>query len=215
MLLDDRSAPLIGKRNGLVRKALDAGAEWVLFVDDYMLPGPDALERLLARGIDLVGGLYFRRHPPFAVDAARFDPDKTERCLGLEEIDGSSVRPVDFTGTGFLLIRRRVLEAVGAAARDPSSGLRWAPSDYPWFECSYELAWNEDVEFCTRARDLGFQPYVDTSFVVPHLARIGLTFKTAIALSLRDRLSVERVQVGEQARLRVSPRVPVPDAIGS
>lgn len=66
--------------------------------------------------------------------------------------------PVDFSGMGFMLIRRGVVEAL----------------DYPWFvqmrsdQPGVLDTSGEDVSFCLRARDAGFPTYIHPQVVVGH-----------------------------------------------
>ena len=53
-------------RNTLVRRSLDAGSEWILFLDDDHVYPSDLLMRLLAHEQDIVCSLYLRRAKPFA-----------------------------------------------------------------------------------------------------------------------------------------------------
>jgi hypothetical protein len=59
--------------------------------------------------------------------------------------------PIDFGGAGALLIRRDVLEAIG------DEWFRYSRQTRP----PYEMTISEDMHFYRRAREAGFQPYVD------------------------------------------------------
>jgi cellulose synthase/poly-beta-1,6-N-acetylglucosamine synthase-like glycosyltransferase len=67
----------------------------------------------------------------------------------LEEIDGA--------GAHFMLIRRDVLEKIGA----------------PWFECTAPGA-GEDFDFCRKVQRAGFKLYVDYSVMTGHVVGPGM-----------------------------------------
>lgn len=142
-------------RNLLARRALDEGADWLLFLDDDHVFGPDLLLRLLDRRVDLVGALYLRRGRPFTPIAysSRLPDDRWEP---LDLGGRSGLVPVAAVGTGGMLVRREVLEAVAE----------------PWFERRPEGT--EDLLFCESAIAAGVQPHVDLD------ARMGHLTSTAI-----------------------------------
>src|SRR5947208_1793411 len=53
-------------RNKLAQRAIDAGAEWLMFIDDDHTFPKDLLLRLLAHDKPVVGALYMQRMVPFA-----------------------------------------------------------------------------------------------------------------------------------------------------
>ncbi len=72
---------------------------------------------------------------------------------------------VDYTGMGWMLVKRGVVEAM----------------EYPWFAprvVEYDNGWREmmwdDVEFCTRARENGLDIWVNPKIVVGHEKKIVL-----------------------------------------
>ena len=55
-------------RNEIAKKAIQSGADYVLWFDSDMIFNPDTMERLMKHmkeGKDFVSGLYFRRVSPF------------------------------------------------------------------------------------------------------------------------------------------------------
>lgn len=135
-------------RNQLVRAMLEAGDDWLLFLDDDSVFSEDLLLRLLARDVDIVGGLYLRRDQPFSpvayaevLEDGRFVP------LDLTQYGKEDIVPVMAVGTGAMLIRRDVFKAM--------------PD--PWF-LRAELT--EDMIFCLQCRH---QVYVDLGARVGHM----------------------------------------------
>lgn len=160
-------------RNTVAKNALDEGAEWVLFWDTDVLPPPDAVEKLLTRNQPIIGGLYFRRHPsPFPevfrlVNGVQFEPLDARRLpVGLIEVDG--------IGAGFLLVHRRVFEALAPEVKVLKMGtLPTAlelPEFFKWslFEPPYS---SEDLYFCTLAKKKGFRIMCDTGISCGHIIK--------------------------------------------
>lgn len=132
------------QRTTLVDHALAMDVTHVLFVDSDMLFPPDAMLRLLAHDLDVVG-LNYRRKIPEMDSVARGMQGETI----LSTPDKVGVEEVGYTGTGFLLINRAVFERI----------------QRPWFETMYRPKQNdwlgEDVYFCARAREVGIKVHVD------------------------------------------------------
>jgi hypothetical protein len=163
--------PIDDMRNKFVDTALKAGHDYLFFNDDDTLLPPKALERLLERNLDIVSGLYYRRVPP--LDPVAFVDDPTVGGTGIAPIKshGTGLMPVDYVGAGCLLISRKVLEAI----------------QYPWFKWSRNdqriplpERISEDLYFCKKAREAGFQIHLDASVRCLHvgmgMSQIGGTF---------------------------------------
>ena len=136
-------------RNKLVRAMLDAGDEWLLFLDDDHIFQPDLLLRLLARNVSVVGALYLRRDMPFSAIAyedvledGRFVP------LDVKAHPQDALVEVRAVGTGGMLVRRGVFEQMG----DP-----WFRRDEPH---------TEDMIFCVEC---GVPIHVDLGAKLGHM----------------------------------------------
>lgn len=141
-----------GQRNFICRQRTPQD-EWVFFLDDDMVFGSDVLMRLLAHNVPIVGGLYLTRRPPYYSAAGWKDGDHA-KFLSDEDMHSGRLLSVDWVGTGCLLIRKEVLDAL----------------EYPWFEAGriHPDEMSEDVWFCWKAKAKGFPVYVDTSVRVGH-----------------------------------------------
>lgn len=162
------SANVSEPRNRIVTKFLERDdAEWLLFIDSDMAWTPEAFERLIdCADVDsrpIVGGLCF------GMMAGRPAPT----IYHLADLDGqiTTVRVNDYprdelvhcaaTGAAFLLIHRRVLEAM--AEQQFNAG-------FPWFQ-ETELRGSpvgEDITFCVRAGILGIPIHVNTAVKIGH-----------------------------------------------
>lgn len=154
-LMTSEGTGIVGQRNGLVRLALSQGAEWVLFVDDDHILPQNALERLMAHRVPVVGALFVTKKPPHIPTAKYRHANDDWRGITVDEIVAGGLRAVDGIGMGCTLIQREVLEAVGD----------------PWFQGNQLRAGQlgEDLWFCGQARDKGFPVYVDCDLRIPHL----------------------------------------------
>lgn len=145
-------------RNTLCRRALDTGSEWVLFIDDDHVYPPDLLNRLLAHDKPIVSALYLRRGQPFGpvAFASRDDETQTYTSIDLTALPREGLLKVHACGAGGLLIRREVLEQIPE----------------PWFQYGVVGKWNasEDVIFCEKANEAGFDIFVDLATHLGHMA---------------------------------------------
>jgi GT2 family glycosyltransferase len=171
-------------RNQIVKGMLKyPRAEWLFFMDSDMLFPARALRHLLKRferdhkpHVDIVGGAYFQRFEPHELiayqhvggelpyrpltpewieyvrshrDSLPLDGRFTGRIIGSD-----GLMEVDGIGTGCLLIRRKVFEAMAE----------------PWF--SYRDEGSEDLYFCREAKRAGFKIHLDRGLVCGHVNRI-------------------------------------------
>lgn len=156
------STDIPGARNMLAQRAMDVGAEWILYVDDDHVFAPDLLMNLLAHEQPIVSALYLRRagdHSPLAF--SHRDPDtKLYVPIDLTQLPGEGLLKVRATGAGGLLIRTEVFRAID--------------SEPTWFEHGrvHGTDWNaaEDIIFCEKAQRAGFDVYVDLDSPIGHMA---------------------------------------------
>lgn len=130
---------------------------WLLFVDADMVPPHGALERLLSHELPVVSGACLERVEPFDLCAVK-QLDPYERYRPADIAGKGDPFPVVSTGTGFLLIQRPVLQALGRPA------FRVHPCEAP----ALATLLAEDLDFCLRAAQAGFPPYVDPAVRVGH-----------------------------------------------
>jgi hypothetical protein len=137
--------------------------DYVLIIDSDIIFSFGNLKQLLSREKDIISALYRKDLSSYAVVEWMNYNDIKERgeftYLTPKEISGRQEPfPVSFSGLGFCLIKKCVLDAM----------------EYPWFTPDYlELdeirdIMTEDVAFCLRAKKLGFQTFVDPLVEVGH-----------------------------------------------
>lgn len=134
--------------------------EWLFFIDDDHVHGPDLLMRLLHRldenpDVDLVAAFTLRRWPPhYSVIGKLNGPTEPAQVQHVQA--GSGLVRVDLTGLG------------GGAVIRRSAFLKVAP---PWFT---DGRFTEDWRFCERLKKAGGQAAVDLDAVVGHVTPMAV-----------------------------------------
>lgn len=162
------SASITENLNQIIRELRDED-EWVWVIGDDHCWLPDCLERLLEQmdehDLDVLVPLVTKRNPPWHLVLFHdvFNDDGSRRVdehgiavydpWNWEDVPASGVFEVDAAGSAGMLVRRRVLDAM----RDP------------WFENTNGVVLNEDVNFCQKARALGFKVYATADVAMGHI----------------------------------------------
>jgi hypothetical protein len=192
--LRDGDALITRARANLVTLFLDdPAATHLLFVDADIGFTPEQVFRVIESGADMVAGCY---------PIKRIDWDKVKRVLAsghpnlgsasldyVLEVDNpdqvkvvSGFARVRYAGTGFLMIRRHVLERMCAHplyaalkfqrehSRDALAG---SPNRYALFECMIDPVTgtylSEDFAFCKRWTDIGGEIWADLQSRLDHV----------------------------------------------
>ncbi len=151
-------------RNDLVRAFLETDAEMLIFIDADI--GFDAVDlvKLIRHDRDIVAGGYPLKQDPLEFPIRPIPGEIWSDKDGLVEVEG--------VPTGFLKIRRRVLELLAAEAeqfhaRRDLPGRRKIPVV---FERAVIQSgrWSGDYNFCRKARGLGYKIYVDPEMELTH-----------------------------------------------
>lgn len=155
-------------RNNLARQAVKSEADYVLWLDSDMVFGPDLLQRMMKvcteNDIDFLTGLCFRRKPPYTPTLF----DKLEKVgNGASYTALMSVPDGRFKvgGCGFagVLMSLDVILSVMAKFE----GRMFDP--LPGF--------GEDLSFCWRARQCGYDIWCDSDIELGHVGNIIVTRK--------------------------------------
>jgi hypothetical protein len=149
--------------------------EWIVFIDDDMVWGADAVGRLvssyqmLKEGIKtpiMVSGMCTRRYPPYQPTLFRARDMHEGPFDWIESWQDQDYVEVDATGCAFLLIETGVLEAI-IDGPWPSMEERLTLKPWPFFEWRGSIG--EDLRFCLDARRAGVRIFVDTRIPVGHV----------------------------------------------
>lgn len=142
-----------GAVNEIIARMRPEDAFVSIIADDHVFE-PDLFLRLLDHDVDIVTPLVNLRKPPYAPSLFH-DTSDGYVAYGWEELAGKTgLLPIDTCGGPCAIIRRAVLDAIGP----------------PWFQNEPgQLVYpHEDLYFFRRARQLGFQPYVDLDLSIGH-----------------------------------------------
>lgn len=161
-------------RNNLARQAIKAEADWVLWLDSDMVFRPDLLQRMLKvcteNDIDFLTALCFRRKPPYT--PCLFDRlEKIGRGASYTTLMSVPDGRFQVGGCGFagVLLSTDVLLSVAAKF----DGRMFEPMD----------GFGEDVAFCWRARQCGYDIWCDSDIEMGHVGQCVVTRKFFEAFS--------------------------------
>lgn len=157
----ETSGSVVQNFNRAIRQTTDG---WVWLLGDDHVFAPDLLTRLLEVDADVAVPLCTKRTPPYHLvigdETTVENRGRTYPAYiphGLEDIPDDPF-PVEVAGTAGMLIQRRVLNTLGD----------------PWFENTDGLYLNEDVVFCQRARQAGFEVVCDPHAYLGHLGTVQI-----------------------------------------
>lgn len=143
-------------RNRLANKAINEGFDRVLWLDSDMVFQPDIVDALEFCEKPFVCGAFQSRRPPYS--SCVF---KDIRLKSLERVKEYGLRPFKVDGCGFacVLMKTEVLEAVSR-----KHGKCFTPmEDY-----------GEDLAFCVRAKEQGYEIWCDPTARVGHIAHVPI-----------------------------------------
>lgn len=146
-------------RNKLAKRAIEMGAEYTMWFDSDMIFEPDTMTRLLAHDSDIVSGIYFRRNPPFTPVAFETCDVQNRKWTDVQLKDDKTIS-VEGIGFGCVLIKTDVLFDVAS---------RFGT----WFEPIN--GFGEDLAFCWRARECGYEIKLDPTVKCGHVGHIVVT----------------------------------------
>ena len=179
-------------RNQLVTEFLvqHPNATDLFFLDDDIGWPSAAVLRMLSRDEDIVAGAY-----PQKMDEVSFPVELDFAGNNLTEV-GGLFRALH-APTGFMRIKRRVLEAM--AEKAPRYENELAPGisqmEYQIFTTGIGAEgkwWGEDYQFCQNAREMGFTIWVDPDIEFTHSGR--KRFSGNLAATLRNWIVQNREQ---------------------
>lgn len=142
-------------RNKLAKQAIKMGADWTMWFDSDMIFPPETMIKLLEHNAPIVSGAYFRRSPPYHLVAFDECDTKNRKWTDLK----LPAETVSCGGVGFgcVLVKTDVLFDVAAKFQT-------------WFEPMN--GFGEDLSFCWRARECGYDILLDPSISCGHVGHI-------------------------------------------
>jgi hypothetical protein len=138
--------------NYAIRKMGDA--QWIFILGDDHAFKRNILFDLLNDQVDIVTPVCPSRTYPFN-PVSYVDYNGSLAQLTWKGLPEHQIHELGGAGSAGMLIRRRVLDAIGD----------------PWFQAGkhHTESLGEDLYFCIRARQLGFKVHVDTRYAIGHI----------------------------------------------
>jgi len=191
--LDDGDALITRSRANLVARFLDdPAATHLLFIDADIGFEPDQVIRLLGHNADVSAAAYPIKRIDWdkvrrTIESGRPNPRSASLHYVLEVVDRDNMIPEDgfirvrYAGTGFLMIKRAVLEAM--CRRYPAlqfgsdhcyaDPLGESPHRFALFDCLIDapggVYLSEDFSFCKRWTDMGGEIWLDVQSRLDHV----------------------------------------------
>lgn len=151
-------------RNKIATQAVEVGADYVMWFDSDMIFSPDTLQKLIADDKDIVSGLYHRRTAPYTpvlFSEIGVNDDGTAKWSNYDDHPDSLFR-CEGIGFGCVLVKAEVLFDMAAKYHD-------------WFGPTN--GFGEDLSFCLRAKELGFEIWCDPTVNCGHVGHMVIDDK--------------------------------------
>lgn len=168
VVLERRGESLCTMREGLAQQSIEAGADWLLFIDDDVIAPDSGLIKLLAVAAyfksQFVSGIYWAKKTQALKSLAAWQlvdvpigqeawAEKKSIPIAIQKQQASDYVIVGAVGLGFSLIDCNVFKKLSK----------------PWFDWPVGGP-SEDFYFCAKARkELGILPLVDMSVGCAHI----------------------------------------------
>lgn len=165
-------------RNKIAEKFLQSPfkGDYLLFIDYDMVWGTDAIPALIEADKDIIGGLYCYRHQDLTPVVCKYNSD--HNLVNITEIPNEPFL-CDTIGTGFLMIKRHVIEALmGDKESLPFDFLRMGREPI-----------GEDYSFCIKARWAGFEVWCHPGFLLGHIGKMTFDIEMFKALKAEGIIS--------------------------
>jgi hypothetical protein len=141
--------------------------DYIMWIDSDMVFKPEDFFKLLEHDKDVVSGIYMMQDNINYATVETMEEEFFAKNMHYQFLQREDVKrkkkklfKVDYTGMGWMLVKRGVIEKM----------------KYPWFyprkkewkNCDWsEFVW-DDVEFCTRVRELGHDIWIDSNIIPGH-----------------------------------------------
>lgn len=145
-LLNIQGTLIVNQRTDLARQAMAMGATHILYLDDDMRFPADTMDRLLKHKKDIVAANYPTRKFPIQPVAFANDTDLTRVPTNA---DSTGLETVSSVGMGVMLVNVEVFDKIGL----PYFMIGFSPKNQEYT--------GEDIFFCRKARQAGYQIYID------------------------------------------------------
>ena len=162
---------IASQRTELARQALEEKVDFLLWLDSDMRFPKETIGYMMDLDKDIVSANYATRRMPVKPVAMM---DGGEKGVGrvYTEPGQEGLQPVDYVGMGVMMVKREVFEKI----------------EQPWFAIPYSTVGGhytgEDVFFCRKAREAGYEVFVDhaLSQEVKHIGTFEYSLQGAWAV---------------------------------
>jgi GT2 family glycosyltransferase len=154
--------PVDAARNTAVKYLLESGAEWLLQIDNDVVPPQNVLNILdTIEDRKIVGLPCGIEKSPGEMTLALANRLEHSECLESYTGMPQGWAKIDVVGTGCFLAHRDVFSAIA----------------YPWYECRVVDGFHtlEDFTFCDKARAAGFEIWTHSGFPCGHYKTVDIT----------------------------------------
>ena len=144
-------------REHLAQDAVKEEADYLMFVDTDVVFPAEGIATLLSRQKDVIGGMYNLKQdePVTTIKLWKDDSDDADDGLRFKAVKDEPLPTEPFEvaalPTGFILIDVAVLRAL----------------PFPYFPCEFGIG--EDVAFCLKVHDAGFEVWCDPTISIQHV----------------------------------------------
>ena len=147
LIFNSQGTLIVNQRADLARNAVEAGADYILWLDTDMRFPKDTLERLLNHKKPIVAANYATRRLP--VDTVAFRLHESGAWDTVKTGDKSGLEKVEAVGMGVMLMDTKILKEMPK----------------PWFSITYhqdsDQYSGEDIFFCYKAGKMGYEVLID------------------------------------------------------
>jgi len=176
MLSYPTNKPITFNRNEIVKDFLKTDCEYLMMVDDDIIP-PLSILNLADFQKPIISGLCFAFTKGMIVPLGLIR--RADGEYHIPDFKGNEgLMKIDSVGTGCIIIRRDVLEK------------QWWIENGGWFKNEYDKTGykveGNDLSFCRKAQDLGFDIYVHTDYPCSHIVPMDLKFIYASLLGEKN-----------------------------
>lgn len=185
------STPTETARNEVVKKFLDLpDADVLWFVDSDAMPAANSIkvcEAMLRPDVDVAGVmtpfLSGKLDKAFQYNIYKWNEERSSFNPLLPQADSCGLIEVDGMGTPGMAIKRAVLEdrRMWCGDRDAKYGAN-CPPVFRWVRASTgHTIMTDDLDFCMRARQLGYRLWADTRVRWGHIKEVDIMYMLNIA----------------------------------
>lgn len=155
--------PISNNRNRIVKDFLATDCEYLFMIDDDTFPTKNPLE-LIEHDKDVIGAIYPARDDRgIHFHIYKFDKDYPKK-ISFDQYENDEIRgltKIDAIGTGCICVRRNVLEKIKRPFED-------------WFDEDGIMITNDDLHFCHKCRQEGFEVWTHGDYMCSHYKTVDL-----------------------------------------